>query len=323
MTATGNGRELGSVYQPLKERSDDYMLLNGLRYHVNRWGPRGGRSVVMLHGWMDCGSAFQFLADQLPAGWEIVAPDWRGFGDSERAPGGYYFPDYLADLDALLDRYFPERRVLLIGHSMGGNVAGLYAGIRPDRVDRLVSLEGFGLGETAPDQAPARYAAWLDSLGETQRLRDFDDFAQLAAHLRKQNPRLDPPHAAFVARCWGREDGNGRVRLRGDPRHKRPNPVLYRLDEAMACWRRVRAPTLWLLGDESGALRRSGAESDFETRLACFSDMRTEVIEASGHSIHLDQPVRLAGSIRTFAGELEPPLHRSAHDTHTGCGKDT
>ncbi|MBA1148673.1 alpha/beta hydrolase [Ectothiorhodospiraceae bacterium WFHF3C12] len=259
--------------------------------------------MVFLHGWMDSGATFQFAVDHLPADWDIIAPDWRGFGGSDRAPESYYFPDYLADLDALLDRYFPEQPVLLVGHSMGGNVAGLYAGVRPERVQRLISLEGFGLASAAPEAAPERYAAWLDSLRETPGLRSFESYDALAAHLQRQNPRLTAERADYVARCWGESAVDGTVELRGDPRHKRPNPVLYRLEEAMACWRRVTAPTFWLLGAESDVLRRAGAESDFETRLACFAEIRTEVIEACGHSIHLDQPVRLAESIRVFTGD--------------------
>lgn len=290
-------------YRPVREPESEFLDVGGLQYHVSRWGPRGGYPVVLLHGWMDCGAAFQFLVDDLPGDWEIVAPDWRGFGRSDRAACSYYFPDYLADLDAVLDHYFPDRAMMLVGHSMGGNVAGLYAGTRPERIERLVSIEGFGLAETPGDEAPQRYAKWLDSLRHVPRLRPFDDYDQLAGHLRRNNPHLTIPRALYVARCWGFTGADGAVYLRGDPRHKRPNPVLYRLDEAKACWRRITAPTLWLMGSDSRVRARSGADQDFGERLGCIARISTTTIHDAGHSIHLDQPRILAGTIAAFASE--------------------
>ena len=118
----------------------------------------------MLHGWMDVSACFQFVVDALAHDWAVVAPDWRGFG-APNAPraDSYWFPDYLADLDRILDALSPGP-ALLLGHSMGGNVALLYAGIRPARVRALINLEGFGLRETQRPRRPARFAQWLDEL---------------------------------------------------------------------------------------------------------------------------------------------------------------
>src|SRR5690606_8764498 len=106
--------------------------------------------VVLLHGYMDAGATWQFLVDHLPESWSCVAPDWRGFGGTEWAAGGYWFPDYFADLDALLDVLVPGGRACVIGHSMGANVAMMYAGIRPQRLAWLANLEGFGLPPLSP-----------------------------------------------------------------------------------------------------------------------------------------------------------------------------
>src|SRR5580658_808948 len=116
--------------------------------HVTRWGPPPSESVspvVLLHGWLDCGETFQFLVDALERDWPLAALDWRGFGRSGWAGDGYWFPDYLADLDGLLALLSPSRPARLVGHSMGGNVASLYAGVRPERVRSVVNLEGFWL----------------------------------------------------------------------------------------------------------------------------------------------------------------------------------
>lgn len=300
MTSTASTENGAGMYQARRLPLAEDVGVGGLHYRVWRWPGQGARAVVLLHGWMDSGASFQFTVDALPEHWEIIAPDWRGFGQSDRAPEGYYFPDYLADLDAVLEHYYPDQSITLVGHSMGGNVAGLYAGTRPERIERLVSLEGFGLGRSDPETAPTRYADWLDSLKTVPSLREFEHYAALAAHLRRQNPRLTPERAAFIARCWGEPTPDGHIALRGDPRHKRPNPVLYRLDEAMACWRRITAPTLWLIGGESDVLHRSGAEADFRDRLACFRDIRVQEIPDAGHALHLDQPTALAERLIAF-----------------------
>ncbi|RZL32171.1 MAG: alpha/beta fold hydrolase [Rubrivivax sp.] len=145
------------VYVPHRLHADEFLTLRGLRQHVLRWGrPRADRPLlVLLHGWMDVGASFQFVVDALREEREICALDWRGFGLSETSGSDcYWFPDYLGDLDALLDALSPEAPVDLLGHSMGGNVAMSYAGVRPARVRRLVNLEGFGMPDVAAAAAP-------------------------------------------------------------------------------------------------------------------------------------------------------------------------
>src|SRR5689334_13861351 len=135
--------------------------VRGLRYHVRTWGVPSQPKLVLLHGWMDVSASFQFLADALVGDWYVIAPDWRGFGLSECASEGYWFPDYIAGLDVLLRELSPEEPVHFVGHSMGGNVAGLYAGVRPTRIASLALLEGFGLPRTQSTAAPDRFEKWL------------------------------------------------------------------------------------------------------------------------------------------------------------------
>ena len=131
-------------YQPRQACASRFVELRGLRYHVRCWGEpaAGAVPLVLVHGWMDVGASFQFLVDALAeqggAPRVVYAPDWRGFGLTAAGGGdSYWFPDYLADLDALLDALAPAGAVDLLGHSMGGNVVMVYAGLRPHRVRRL------------------------------------------------------------------------------------------------------------------------------------------------------------------------------------------
>jgi pimeloyl-ACP methyl ester carboxylesterase len=269
---------------------------------VRHWPGDAGRRVILLHGWMDVSASFQFLVDALPSHWEAFAPDWRGYGLSDWGKSDcYWFPDYLADLDALLEHISPQAPVDLVGHSLGGNVACLYGGVRPARIRRLVNLEGFGMPATQPEQAPGRYARWLDQLGDRKGFRPYADFAALAERMQRNNPRLTSERAEFLARHWGREMADGQVALRGDPAHKIVYPLLYRYEEARACWREVTAPVLWVDAAESKSLERVGLDAaQYAERRAAFRNLRYVTVSNAGHMLHHDQPERVARLLEEF-----------------------
>lgn len=234
----------------MKSSRCEYLPVRGLQYHLRHWGDESAPVIVMLHGWMDVSASFQFVVDALQREWHVIAPDWRGFGLSDQAPGSsYWYPDYLADLDAILRHYSPAEPVRLVGHSLGGNVAMVYAGVRPDRIARLVNLEGFGLQSPAPEQAPQRYAEWLKEEIEAPEMSDYASQEEVIARLKKNNPRLTSEKARFLSSHWAVADESGRWRILADPAHKRVNPVLYRIEEVLACWSRISAPVLWVESD--------------------------------------------------------------------------
>lgn len=285
-------------------RQSEPLLLpiRGLRYHVRRWSAAGAPKMVLLHGWMDVSASFQFVVDALERDWDVYAPDWRGYGLTDWAKAdSYWFPDYLADLDFLLEKIDSEKPINLVGHSMGGHVAGLFAGVRPGRVAKFVNLEGFGLSATRPEQAPKRYARWLDELRVPPRLRPYESFAALADRLQGNNPRLSREKAEFLARHWGQEAQGKGVTLRGDPAHKIVNPVLYRHDEVRACWQLATAPVLWVEAAESDALKRVGLDAaGHAERRASFRNLRHVTVAGSGHMLHHDQPQAVAGLLDEF-----------------------
>ncbi|MBC7803255.1 MAG: alpha/beta hydrolase [Candidatus Parcubacteria bacterium] len=275
--------------------------LRGLRYHVRHWQGNTQRKIVLLHGWMDVSASFQFLVDALARDWDVYAPDWRGYGlTAWSGSDNYWFPDYIGDLDALLERIQPDAPVKLVGHSLGGNVGGLYAGIRPERIEKFVNLEGFGMPATKPEQAPKRYARWMQELREVPRLRPYASYAELADRLQKNNPRLKRDRAEFLAQHWGKEEAGGVV-LRSDPAHKLINATLYRLDEARACWERVSAPVLWIDATESDTVTRMRlSAAELAERRGAFKDLRHQTIKEAGHMLHHDQPEQVARLIEEF-----------------------
>lgn len=285
-----------------RKSESEFFDIRGLRYHVRRWPQAGAPKMVLLHGWMDVSASFQFMVDALRSAWDVYAPDWRGYGlTAWEQADSYWFPDYIADLDALLDRIQPGAPLNLVGHSLGGNVASLYAGVRPERVAKLVNLEGFGMAPTRPEQAPKRYARWLDELRDPPSLRPYASFAELAERLRSNNKKLSIEKADFLAQHWGMEAPDGTVVLRSDPKHKIVNPVLYRYDEVRACWQQVAAPVLWVDAAQSETLKRIGLDAgQYAARRAAFRSLRHVTVADAGHMLHHDQPEAVAGLIEAF-----------------------
>jgi pimeloyl-ACP methyl ester carboxylesterase len=286
----------------MKPSESLFFDIRGLRYHVRHWQGRPEKKMVLLHGWMDVSASFQFLVDALAPDWDVYAPDWRGYGlTAWSGSDNYWFADYIGDLDALLERIRPQAPVNLVGHSLGGNVGGLYAGIRPERVARFVNLEGFGMPQTKAGQAPKRYARWMDELKATPGWRPYASYAELADRLQKNNARLPRERAEFLARHWGRDAEGGGVVLRSDPAHKLVNATLYRLDEARACWERVAAPVLWVDAAESETMKRMKlTPADMAERRSAFKELRYHTVPDAGHMLHHDQPEALARLIEAF-----------------------
>ena len=307
------------MYKEKHTSRSEFVPIRGLDYHVRVWHGTQESSLaplVLVHGWMDVAASYQFMVDALSGafvqGRTIIAPDWRGFGKTTPSHGAgpadhFWFADYLADLDFLLDHYAPGQAVDLVGHSMGGNVAMLYAGVRPERIRKLVNLEGFGMPASQPGQAPGRYAKWMDGLKSLQRgelaLKAYDDVGGVAGRLMKTNPRLTPDKAQWLAGHWSQADAAGKWRILGAAAHKIPSAQLYRLDEVLEIFQRISAPTLAVeAADDSLTLWHRGKYTlaEYHERLKQVPDVQVAVIQDAGHMLHHDQPEQLARLIEGF-----------------------
>ena len=298
------------MYPIQKASHCEFVPIRHLRYHVRQWGTPSPDTtpLVMVHGWMDVSASFQFVVDALQHDHWIIAPDWRGFGLTETPDtDNFWFPDYLADLDQLLDHYVGDRPVHLLGHSMGGHVATLYAGIRPARIQTLINLEGFGMPATRPAQAPGRLATWMDELraqarGENE-LKPYDDLAGVAQRLTRTNPRLSPDKALWLASHWASQGSDGRWRILGHAGHKITSATLFRLDEVLCTYERIQAPMLFVQSDtDSLSTWWQGRYSreEFHQRLEKVPQCETITLAECGHMLHHDQPEILAHVIERF-----------------------
>ena len=303
------------MYVTRQTSRSEFVAIRQLSYHVRLWGPETSTlpPLVLVHGWMDVAASYQFVVEAFGEdflrGRRIIAPDWRGFGlTAPPVPTDhYFFPDYLADLDQLLDHYAPGTPVDLVGHSMGGNVVMFYAGARPERIRRLVNLEGFGMPASKPAKAPGRYAQWMDELKALQRgemaLKSYDSMDGVASRLMKTNPRLSQDQAAWLAQHWARPNAQGQWEILGDAAHKIVNAQLFRLDEVLALYAAITAPTLAVeASDDSLGLWWKGRYTldEYHERLKAVPDCRTAVVQDAGHMLHHDQPQAVAALIEGF-----------------------
>lgn len=272
----------------------------GITLDAHVWEPEGEAKglVLLVHGFADAGGTWQPVAPALvDAGLRVVAPDMRGFGQSDRVgAGGYYhFPDYVADLDAVSAELSPDAPFALVGHSMGGTVATLFAGARPERVDKLVLLEGIGPPTHAFSDAPTRMRTWL---GGIERFRGTSNDARRG--------RVMETEALALKRLGIAHPGVGEATLRArlqhllmptdggfvwtfDAMHRTTSPFPFYAEAFCEFAAQITCPVLYVDGGETGF-----HPPDEAARLAAFADVRHETIEGAGHMMHWTEPAKLA-----------------------------
>ena len=278
------------------------LSVRGLNYHIQEWGSPNKPLLFLLHGWMDCGASFKFIAEYLAKDYFLVAPDWRGFGETDHAPA-YWFADYYADLEFILNQYSPDQAVNLIGHSMGGNIALMYAGIRPDRVARVMTLEGLGMPDTTSESSPKKIANWLDEVVTQQETKIYPDSETLKKSIRAGNPSLDEEMVEELTSLWARpHDESGQMRLKHDHAHRYPSPLRYNFDDVLATWQNVSAVSAIVMAEDSSfykRYKRSGRLVEAIANLPMAED-GVFVVGNASHMLHLEQPKDVAQCVNVF-----------------------
>jgi pimeloyl-ACP methyl ester carboxylesterase len=300
--------------------SSGFHRVNGLKLYVHRFReeavPPSGLTIVLLHGFMDAGATWDMVAPALArGGHEVIAPDLRGFGQSDYiGPGGYYhFPDYVADLAELIDSLAP-RRLGLVGHSMGGTVAALYAGTYPERVERLALLEGMGPMGTEPAVAVDRMQAWLRTLREVSRQpKPLSSLQEAVERLSLHHPRVSREVIESRAKLLTRVDDSGRLIWAYDPLHRTTAPTPFSVESFQAFLRQIECPTLVVSGGVTG-----WHPADEAARLSCLKHAVTFELPHAGHMMHWTEPGALAHRMFTFFSEPPPAKKTPVPDTKVG-----
>lgn len=277
-----------------------FVEANRLKLHLLEWGS-GERVVLLVHGYLEHAYTWSLVAPHLAAaGLHVFALDWRGHGDSDWVGvGGYYhFLDYVADLSFLVPQL--GHRVGLVGHSMGGGAALLYAGSEPERVAALVSIEGLGVPDTDPTEVPARVVDWLGDLRRaTARAHSAGSSEQIAARLQAAWSKL-PREAAHLLADNNVHEVDGQRRWKFDPLHRTRSPQPTYAVQARAFWQRITCPVLYLEGSES-TLRLP--PNDVDERV-CVLRASRQTFAGCAHHPHLEQPQATAQAILDFIAPL-------------------
>jgi pimeloyl-ACP methyl ester carboxylesterase len=275
----------------------------GLALHCLEWGEPAGELIVLVHGFLDQAHSWKFFVDELVSRsrrppW-IIAPDCRGHGDSGRVgDGGYYhFPDYVYDLDCVVTSA-GVTKFQLVGHSMGGTISFLYAGTFPERLSKLVLIEGVGPPGMDFTDAPPRMSGWIREVRERGRshFREYTSVAAGAHQLQQTNPRLKEAFARELARAGMTQNDKGKWVWKFDPLHRTASPQPFYTAQALEFFRRITCPVLIIDGKESRQTRRT----DKERRYDAIENQRRATIAHAGHMVHQDNPEQLAEVIASF-----------------------
>jgi pimeloyl-ACP methyl ester carboxylesterase len=283
--------------------SESFVVANGLTHHTLIWDGRAPGdtrpTVLLLHGWLDLAWSFASLGEALAAaGRRAVAIDLRGHGETQWTPPGsyYHFPDYVLDVDSLAPLLAPgEAQLDLFAHSMGGTVALLYAGARPERVRRLVLAEGLGPPDMSPEILVDRTVSFLDGVARTRQTpqRPIESLTEALTRMRVQNPELPEALGLFLAEKNTVVTPAGRM-WRFDPLHRTRSPSVFRLDQLRPFLARITAPVLAVAGERGFRL------PDESARLALLRESRLVELAGAGHMMHWTHPTELAAAVVDF-----------------------
>lgn len=276
-----------------------YYYSQRLKLHYVDWGNADKAPLLLIHGGRDHARNWDWVAQRLRDDYHIIAPDLRGHGDSAWAQGSQYaLIDYVLDIAQLLDQlqWFP---ITIIGHSLGGAIACQYSGIYPDRVKRLVAIEGLG---PPPDQlrrGPAyqRMQDWIAQMrafaGRYPRRYPSLDTAVQRMQEANKHLRADQAYQLTVHGTYRNEDGTYSWKF--DNYVRAHSPYEFNMDEARSIWGRITCPTLLLRGTESWATdpRKDG-------RASAFQQARCVDIARAGHWVHHDQLDEFLRVVRAF-----------------------
>lgn len=275
----------------------------GLPIHFLEWGEPNGDPLVLVHGFLDLAFSWIPFVEEIQRRatqplW-IVAPDCRGHGDSGwvSAGGYYHFPDYVLDLDSL-HQSLGVMACKLIGHSMGGTISLLYSGAFPERVTKLVLIEGVGPVGMSFADAPLRMGQWIREVRQRGRnhFRAYSSIEAGANQLRQTNPRLQETFARDLAHAAMRQTAAGKWIWKFDPLHRTTSPQPFYTAQAVEFLRRIACPVLIIDGDQSRQTQRT----DKQTRYDAIADHRQIIIDGAGHMVHQDNPTALVDAILPF-----------------------
>ncbi len=282
---------------------DLWLEISGLRYHLDLWDGGGETTVLFLHGFLDLGRTWTLTVEALgDCDWHIVAPDWRGHGDTQwvGAGGYYHFADYIRDLEQIVAAVRRER-LIIVGHSMGAGALALWAGARPEAMNGAVLVDWPGPVPSKASDYPGRMARFLDQTAPFDReraQRPMRDQQHAADRIRRADHRLDEATALRLAGFAAKPVDSGWA-WKYDPLHRTRAPVPFMPAIAAAFWQRISCPIWWIGGGESPFVR-----PELTGFLDTLPQLERKLVAGAGHMVQNDAPEALARHLREFVRAL-------------------
>jgi pimeloyl-ACP methyl ester carboxylesterase len=255
------------------------------------WGNAGAPLLILMHGGRDHSRSLDFVARGLSDHYHVIAPDLRGHGDSDWSPeGDYAMQSFVYDLAQLIDQ-LGAPTVTLVAHSLGGSIAIRYAGLYPDRVEKLIAIEGLGLSpklQAERDKIPMaeRLRAWIaDKRAASARApKRYQSVEEALLRMKEENKFLADPLARHLTEHGLKTNEDGTFSWKFDNYVRIWPPVDLSPADMHALWAAITCPTLLVYGANSWA---SNPEKD--GRAAHFRNARVLLVEKAGHWVHHDQ----------------------------------
>jgi len=277
-----------------------YFQSQGLKLHFTDWGNASAPPLLLVHGGLDHSRSWDHLAQALRADFHVVAPDLRGHGDSGWATGSSYsLADHVYDLTNLV-KSEGFGAIAIVGHSMGGMVSLTYAGAFPERVSKLVVLDGVtNFPARRPKAADVRISDWagdLDKLAK-RKIHRYATVADGAERIVGRNPRLTRAQAMHLATHGMKRNDDGSFSWKYDPYLRARAPYRLSLEDNIGLWSRIACPTLLVAASESFLPdpEKAGVMSHFK-------HAELAKIAGAGHWLQHDRPDEVLGLIQRFLG---------------------
>jgi len=276
-----------------------------LRLHYVDWGNPDAPPLILQHGGRDHCRSWDWVAQELRHDWHVIAADLRGHGDSAWSPDGNYAMDAFVYDFAQLIHSLGYDQVTIIAHSLGGNIATQFSGIYPDKVRKLVNIEGLGMSpEFTAEREAIPYAEKLREWIANRRSaagripRRYPTIEAAYARMKEENGFLTDEQARHLTNHGVSRNEDGTYSWKFDNYLNVWGANQPRQSDVQSLWQRVACPMLLLYGADSFA---SNPERD--GRAVNFQDARVIEYENAGHWLHHDQFDRFMGDVRAFLAD--------------------
>jgi len=268
-----------------------------LKLQLWDWGQEGKPPLILVHGGMDHARNWDFVARRLRERYHVYAMDLRGHGNSQWAPGAQYgVPEHVLDLSSLAEAIgrFP---LTLAGHSLGGAICLLYAGIYPDRVERVIAIEGLMPPPAHRSFRPAseRLRQWIEAVrkAEMREPRSYPNIDAAVARMKEANPHLTDDVARHLTIHGTNWSSGGSLVWKFDNFVRLFAPSGHQVSDLKEILSHITCPVLLVWGSESWA-----GDPELDERAEAIPKRRVLKIDKAGHWVHHDQlEVFLAGAL--------------------------